>query len=76
MVLTISGEEDAMGTELKKGTRITASYAGGKVVSGTILRPYAPDMPGWWLCQLVDEGGAYKSGCHRDQITITDNRVA
>ena len=53
---------------MKRGTRIEYIYAAGKVVSGKILKPYHPDMPDWFLCELRDEHGTYRSGCHRDQL--------
>jgi len=59
---------------LKRGTQIIYTYAGGKVVPGKIVRPYAADMPGWYLVKLTDEAGSYRGGCHCDQIAITDNR--
>ena len=65
-----------MATTLKRGTRITYTYALGKIVSGKVIRPYSPDMPEWFVCELTDEGGSYRGGCHVSQITVTDNRVA
>lgn len=63
-----------MAKTLKRGTRIEYTYALGKVVPGKVLRPYA-DWPGWFLCELTDEGGSYRGGCHVDQLRITDNRA-
>lgn len=63
-----------MAPTLKRGTRVSYRYAGGKVVPGKVLRPYSPDMPEWFLLELTDEGGTYRGGCHREQITVTDNR--
>lgn len=62
--------------QIKRGTRIEYTYAFGRVVSGKVLKPYSDDMPGWFLCELTDEGGAYRGGCHVDQLRITDNRKA
>ena len=64
-----------MTTALKRGTRVTYTYAGGAVVSGKVLRPYSPEMPEWFLLELTDEGGIYRGGCHQSQITVTDNRA-
>ena len=61
---------------MKRGTRITYRYAGGKIVQGKIIKPYAKEMPDWYLCELTDEAGTIRGGCHREQITIVDNRVA
>lgn len=58
---------------LKRGTRITYTYAFGAVVPGKIIKPYG-DMPDWFLCELNDAGGSYRGGCHVSQITVTDNR--
>jgi hypothetical protein len=63
-------------TTFKRGTRITYTYAGGKVVSGKIVGPYDKAMPNWWRVELTDEAGTYRGGAHADQITVTDNRRA
>lgn len=60
---------------LKRGTRITYRYAGGAVVQGKIIKPYAKN-PDWYLCELTDEFGTHRGGCHREQLTVVDNRVA
>jgi hypothetical protein len=57
---------------LKRGTRIEYAHAGGKVVSGRILRK-AP-ITDWFVCKLTDEVGEYSASCHREQIRVTDNR--
>lgn len=59
-----------MENELKRRTRIEYAYAGGKVVQGKIIGPYSPDMPDWFLCELEDEFGTYRSGCHRSQLKV------
>lgn len=59
--------------KLKRGTRVTYTYAAGKVVQGKVVKAYAPDMPGWWLLELTDEHGTTRGGCHEGQIRIIDN---
>lgn len=61
---------------LKRGTRIEYTYAAGKVVSGKVLKPYAPDMPGWFLCELTDEIDTYRGGCWHEQLRVVDNRAS
>ena len=65
-----------MAQSLKRGMRVIYAYAGGKVVPGKVLRSYSPDMPDWWLLRLTDpvDGTSIDGGCHRDQITVIDNR--
>lgn len=53
---------------LKRGTRIEYTYASGKVVNGRVLGPYAADMPGWYRCELTDEVGTNRGGCHVAQL--------
>jgi hypothetical protein len=81
-----------MKTELKRGTRIEYSYAGGKAVLGKVLRRYTareiaiharthgPDaaakLPEWIPCELTDEHGTYSGACHISQLRIVDNRRA
>lgn len=62
--------------QFKRRTRIEYTYAAGKVVQGKVLGPYSPDMPDWYHCELVDEGGAYRGGCHVSQLRVIDNRVS
>jgi hypothetical protein len=59
---------------MKRGTKIEYRYAAGAIVSGKIIKPYSPEMPGWFLCALTDEGGEYRSGCHVEQLRNVDNR--
>ena len=59
---------------IKRGTRVTYTYAAGKVVMGKVIRPYAKDMPGWYLVELTDEISTHRGGCWHAQLTITDNR--
>ena len=59
---------------MKRGTRIEYTYALGKVVQGRIVRSYAPHMPEWFLCELVDTAGKYRVGCHTGQLRVVDNR--
>jgi hypothetical protein len=61
---------------MKRGTRIEYRYAFGNVVPGKVLAPYAADMPDWFLCELEDEAGKYRGGCHVSQLRVTDNRVS
>jgi hypothetical protein len=61
-------------TNLKRGTRVTYTFAAGKVVPGKVLRPYAKDMPDWYLVELTDEQGTSRGGCHSGQLTVVDNR--
>jgi hypothetical protein len=57
---------------LKRGTRIAYTCAGGKVVQGRIVR--AAPLPDWFVCKLTDEVGEYSGTCHREQLRVTDNR--
>ena len=62
-----------MATNLKRGTRIEYTYAGGAVVAGKVIKPYGE--LGWFLCELTDEGGAYRGGCYVGQLRVVDNRA-
>lgn len=62
-----------MATNLKRGTRIEYTYAGGKVVQGKILGDYASDMPGWYAAHLWDEHGKYGGGVHQSQVRVIRN---
>jgi hypothetical protein len=59
--------------ELKRGTRVTYRYAGGKIVPGVIVKQHK-DLSNWYVVRLTDEAGTSTGSCHRDQITVTDNR--
>ena len=59
---------------LKRNTRVTYTYAAGKIVQGKILGPYAKDMPEWFRVELTDEYGTTQGGCHIGQLKIVDNR--
>jgi len=59
---------------MKRGTRVIYTYAAGQQVAGKIVRPYAADMPDWYLVELTDDHGTYRGGCHRSQLRIIDNR--
>lgn len=61
-------------TNLKRGTRIEYTFAGGKVVQGRIVRQQ-PSHPEWFVCKLTDEAGEYSGSCHRDQLRVIDNRA-
>lgn len=81
-----------MPSTLKRGTRIEYTYAAGKVVRGTVLKPYgardialharthgekaAAELPNWYPCQLEDEHGTYRGACHVSQLRVVDNRAA
>ncbi len=54
-------------SKMKRGTRIEYTYALGKIVQGEIVREY-PDLPGWFECEITDESGTYRVGCHVDQM--------
>lgn len=58
----------------KRGARVEYTYGGGKTVQGRILRPYAPDMPGWYLCVMTDEGGEYRGGFSANRMRVIGNR--
>jgi hypothetical protein len=60
---------------LKRGTRVAYSYAGGKVVSGIVVKQHKAEMADWFVLRLTDEAGTYCGSCHREQITVTDNRA-
>jgi len=74
---------------MKRGTRIEYTYAGGKVVSGKVLRSYtakeiathakthgaeaAARLPEWFPCELYDEHGSYRGACHLSQLRVIAN---
>jgi hypothetical protein len=60
--------------KLKRGTRVTYRYAGGKIVPGVIVKQHKDDFADWYVVRLTDEAGTSTGSCHRDQITVTDNR--
>lgn len=73
-----------MQTNLKRGRRIEYTHAGGKVVTGKVLRLYtaseiaaharthgaeaAARLPNWIPCELTDEHGSYRAACHVSQL--------
>lgn len=80
-----------MAQQLKRGTRIEYRYAGGKVVSGKVLKPYsdrdialhakthgeaaAAQLSEWFPCELYDDAGSYRGACHISQLRVVDNRA-
>lgn len=62
-------------TDLKRGTRVTYRFAGGKIVPGTVVKRHKDLLDGqWYVLRLTDEVGTWSGSCHRDQIAITDNQ--
>lgn len=60
---------------LKSGTKVSYTYAAGKVVPGTVVKRHRDMLDGnWYVLKLTDEAGTYRGSCHRDQIAVTDNR--
>lgn len=65
---------------LKRGTKIEYAYAGGKIVSGKVVRVqpinfYAKHgVELWYQVRLTDEHGEYGGTVHHGQIRNVDNR--
>ena len=63
-------------TELKRGTRVNYRFAGGLIASGTVVKRHKDVLDGqWYVLRLTDDHGTWSGSCHRDQITVTDNRA-
>jgi hypothetical protein len=65
---------------LKRGTKIEYTYAFGRKVQGTIVKPqpinfhakHGVDL--WYVVKLVDEDGEYSGSVHYGQVRNIDNR--
>ena len=61
--------------DIKRGTRVTYRFAGGAIVLGVVVKRYKGLLDGqWYVLRLTDEVGTWSGSCHREQITVTDNR--
>ncbi len=60
---------------IKRGTRVTYRFAGGKIIAGVVMKHHKDMLDGqWYVLRLTDEVGTWSGSCHREQITVTDNR--
>jgi hypothetical protein len=62
---------------MKRGTRVNTCSATGNIIPAVIVRRHKdePNFKGsdWYVVRFLDDHGGMMS-CHREQITITDNR--
>jgi hypothetical protein len=64
-----------MTDHLKRGTHVTYRFAAGKIVTGVVVKRHQGFLDDqWYALRLSDEVGTWSGSCHREQITVTDNR--